>query len=491
MKILKFNNVIPISACAFALLVCFLSCKAKKPGNGEIPGPPDTKPPVETGKSEVDFWLTNADRSVLFQKQTGSLVFSTATNSSPVINVDTSQVYQGIDGFGYTLTGGSAMLINAMPAAKQDELLKELFLTDGLNIGVSYLRISIGASDLSSAPFTYNDLPAGQTDVNLERFSLNIEKADFLPVLKKIVALNPSIKVMGSPWSPPTWMKTNNSFVGGSLKPEYYATYAQYFVKYIKAMKAEGITIDAITIQNEPLHPGNNPSLLMLANEQADFIKNHLGPAFRSQGITTKIIIYDHNADKPDYPISILDDAAANQYVDGSAFHLYGGNISALSQVRNAYPDKNIYFTEQWVGAPSNFSGDLQWHIEQLIIGATRNWSRNVLEWNLAADPNNDPHTQGGCTACLGAITINGSNISRNVAYYIIAHASKFVRPGSVRIASDMPSGLPNVAFKTPDGKKVLIVLNKNAGTQTFNIRFNNKNVSCTLNSGSVGTFVW
>lgn len=490
MRILKFENAMVRITCLMMLMLCFLSCKSKSPGPGDKPGSPDP-PSDETGKSDVEFWLTNADRSVMFQKQNQNLSFSTATNSFPVISVDSSQTYQGIDGFGYTLTGGTAMLINAMPAGKQEEILKELFLTDGKNIGVSYLRISIGASDLSSAPFTYNDLPTGQTDINLRNFSLNIEKTDFLPVLKKIVALNPSIKIMGSPWSPPTWMKTNNSFVGGSLKPEYYAAYAQYFVKYIQAMKLEGITIDAITIQNEPLHPGNNPSLLMFANEQADFIKNHLGPAFRTAGITTKIIIYDHNADRPDYPISILNDPAAKQYVAGSAFHLYGGDISALSQVRNLHPDKNIYFTEQWVGAPSNFAGDLQWHLEQLIIGATRNWSRTVLEWNLAADPNNDPHTQGGCTACLGAITIDGSNVTRNVAYYIIAHASKFVRPGSVRIASDLIAGLPNVAFKTPEGKKVLIVVNKKAGTQTFNIRFNNKNVSCTLNAGSVGTFVW
>lgn len=490
MKIPQFKNAVFKSAGLLVLVTCLLSCKTKNTGADTL-GPPDPKPPVETGKSTVDFWLTNADKTVLFQKQSQNLDFSAAANSYPVINVDTNQTYQGIDGFGYTLTGGSAMLINAMPDAKQDELLKELFLADGTNIGVSYLRVSIGASDLSSAPFTYNDLPPGQTDVNLEHFSMNIEKTDFLPVLKKIVALNPNIKIMGSPWSPPTWMKTNNSFVGGSLKPEYYAVYARYFVKYIQAMKAEGITIDAITIQNEPLHPGNNPSLLMFANEQADFIKNHLGPAFRAANIATKIIIYDHNADRPDYPISILNDAAAKQYVDGSAFHLYGGDISALTQVRNLHPDKNIYFTEQWVGAPGNFAGDLQWHIETLIVGATRNWSRNVLEWNLAGDPNNDPHTQGGCTACLGAITIGGTSISRNVAYYIIAHASKFVRPGSVRIGSDMTAGLPNVAFKTPSGKKVLIVLNKNTGTQTFNIRFNNKNVSCTLNSGSVGTFVW
>lgn len=186
-------------------------------------------------------------------------------------------------------------------------------------------------------------------------------------------------------------MKDNNSSIGGSLKKEYYPVYANYFVKYINAMKNEGITIDAITVQNEPLHPGNNPSLLMLAEDQKEFIKDHLGPVFEKNGISIKIILYDHNADRPDYPISILDDPEAAKYIDGSAFHLYGGEIDALSQVHDAHPDKNIYFTEQWVGAPGDFSKEMAWHTENLIIGATRNWSRNVLEWNLAADENQEP----------------------------------------------------------------------------------------------------
>lgn len=439
---------------------------------------------------EVAFWLTKPDKSVLFKKQHVSLVFKDAANAFPTITVDDTQSFQGIDGFGYTLTGGSATLINSLSPAKQDALLKELFLWDSTFIGVSYLRVSIGASDLSATTFSYNDLPAGQTDPMLLQFSISKEQTDLIPVLKKIVALNPNIKILGSPWSAPTWMKTNNDFKGGSLKPEFYGVYAKYFVKYIQAMKAEGITIDAITPQNEPLHGGNNPSMVMQAAEQAAFIRDHLGPAFRAANITTKIITYDHNADRPDYPADILKDAGARQFVDGSAFHLYGGSITALTQLHNAYPDKHIYFTEQWVGGPGNFAGDLQWHISTLIIGATRNWSRNVLEWNLAADANYKPHTEGGCTTCLGALTI-GTDVSRNVAYYIIAHASKFVRPGSVRIASDISGNLENVAFKTPDGKKVLIVLNNGNAPQSFNIRFNGKIVTTELVNGAVGTYVW
>lgn len=470
----------------FSLLFGFASCKGGSNDTTTIIVPP----PTGELTTDVTFWLTKADKSVLLSKQQVSLLFKDTVNVYPTIKVEDGTAYQSIDGFGYCLTGGSATLISKLPSATQDALLKELFATDSGCIGVSYLRISIGASDLSAAPFTYDDMPTGQTDVNLAQFSISREQTDLIPVLKKIIAIAPNIKILGSPWSAPVWMKDNGSFVGGSLKPEYYTTYASYFVKYIQAMKAEGITIDAITPQNEPLHGGNNPSMVMQATEQAAFIKSALGPAFKSAGITTKIIAYDHNADRPDYPATVLQDADAKQYVDGSAFHLYGGDISALTQVHNAFPDKNVYFTEQWVGAPGDFASNLQWHITNLIIGATRNWSRNVLEWNLASDPNYNPHTDGGCSTCMGALTIN-ADVTRNVSYYIIAHASKFVRPGSTRIATNVTSQLDNVAFKTPDGKRVLIVINNASAPQSFNIQFNGKVVTSTLTNGAVGTYIW
>lgn len=454
------------------------------------PTPPPPPPPPPTS-SEVSYYLTKGDRTALFAKQPIALNFKTENNSFPTIEVDTTQQYQTMDGFGFALTGGSATLINSLPEDRKTALLNELFLHDSTFIGISYLRISIGASDLSAAPFTYDEVAAGQTDPTLANFSIDIEKRDLIPVLKRIIALNPDIKIMGSPWTAPTWMKDNKGYVGGKLLPEYYDAYAKYFVKYIQAMKSEGIVIDAITIQNEPLHDGNNPSMKMLETEQRDFIKNNLGPAFRENNIHTKIIVYDHNADRPDYPITILNDPEAKQYIDGSAFHLYGGSISALTQVHNAHPDKHLYFTEQWTGGPGNFAGDLSWHLENLVIGAPRNWSRNVIEWNLAADQNYDPHTPGGCSTCMGALTINGATVTRNVSYYIIASASKFVRPGSVRIASNNQGSLLSVAFKNPQGKKVLIVLNKAAEQAKFNIKFNGKLVSPILEGGSVGTFVW
>lgn len=440
--------------------------------------------------SDISWWLTKPDKSALLAKQSAGLIFTPEANQYPAINVDTTQTFQGIDGFGFAMTGGSAYLINNLTSAKRDELLKELFLKEDNSIGISYLRVSIGASDLSASVFSYDDMPAGQTDVNLAKFNLGPDKVDLIPVLKSVLQLNPKIKILGSPWSAPAWMKSNKSPVGGSLLPEYYDVYAQYFVRYINEMRDEGITIDAITIQNEPENPYNTPSMAMTATEQRDFIKNSLGPAFQQAGLSTKIIVFDHNCDHPQYPITILSDTDASGFVDGSAFHLYAGDISALSTVRNAFPDKNIYFTEQWVGGPSNFGGDLKWHLQNVIIGATRNWSRNVIEWNLASDPLYGPHTNGGCSNCEGAITIS-SGYTRNVSYYIVAHASKFVPAGSVRIASNLLADLPNVAFKTPEGRKVLIVLNNSNSSKTFSIGFKGKHAAALLVSGAVATYVW
>lgn len=440
---------------------------------------------------KISAWLTDPAGGVLFQQQRDKLSFGEKKDQKTTISVNDKQTFQTIDGFGYCLTGGSAMLINQMKGDNKSNLLKELFATDGNNIGVSYLRISIGASDLDDHVFSYDDLPPGETDENLQKFNIKHERKDLFPVLKEILKISPKLKILASPWSPPTWMKTNDSSKGGNLQPQFYNAYAGYFVKYIEAMKAEGIRIDAITIQNEPLHPGNNPSMLILAPDQAKFIKNNLGPAFEKANIDTKIIIYDHNADRPDYPISILNDPAAKKYIDGSAFHLYAGPIEALTEVHKAHPDKNLYFTEQWVGAPGNLAEDLKWHVKTLIIGATLNWARTVLEWNLAADPNQNPHTPGGCDRCLGAITIDGDTVTRNPAYYIIAHASKFVRPGSVRIFSTAHTTLPNVAFKTPAGNTVLIVQNDSKEVQTFNILSKGKTVTERLNAQAVATYVW
>lgn len=459
---------------------CFGGCKPK----------PEDETPPPTPTLPVQVWTTSGDAVNRLYGKTIDFADGKDDRFS-VIQVDTGQQFQAVEGFGYTLTGGSAMLLHQMDASARAALLQEFFGKSGSSIGVSYLRVSIGASDLDAEVFSYNDLPAGQTDPDLLQFSLSNDTLHLIPVLKEILAINPKIKIMGSPWSPPVWMKTNGSSIGGNLKPQYYTTYAQYFVKYIQAMQAQGIALDAITPQNEPQHGGNNPSLVMSFVQQADFIKNHLGPAFQAAGIGTKIIVWDHNCDNPAYPLAILDDPAAKPFVAGSAFHLYAGDVSALSAVHDKHPDKDLYFTEQWTGSTSSFDGDLKWHLKNVIIGTMRNWSRVALEWNLANDPNFGPHTPGGCSQCRGAVTIDGSKATKNVSFYIVAQISKFVPPGSVRIGSNLLGQLPNVAFRTPEGKTVLVVLNESAELQSFNIQAAGKWIVASLQGGTVGSFVW
>ncbi|MGC1872655.1 MAG: glycoside hydrolase family 30 beta sandwich domain-containing protein [Acidobacteriaceae bacterium] len=437
-------------------------------------------------------WLTAPDRSSLVTKRPNGLQFSHPKKDVPTIAVDDAKKFQTIDGFGFALTGGSAQLLMHMSAPARASLLKQLFSNDGDGIGVSYLRVSIGSSDMNANVYSYDDLPAGETDPTLAKFSLAHDEVDVIPALKEILAINPKIKILGSPWSAPTWMKTNDDSKGGTLKPEYYKTYAKYFVKYVEGMAAAGITIDAVTVQNEPLNPKNTPSMVMFAKQEDNFIKDALGPAFKKAHIRTKILIYDHNPDVTSYALSILKDPDASKYVDGSAWHLYGGEISALTEVHDAFPNKNIYFTEQSISDGRHHTNiDVSEPVSDVVIGATRNWSKNVLLWNLAANPENGPHTKGGCPSCTGAITLDGDKATLNAAYYVIAQVSKFVPPGSVRVDSNDVEQLANVAFRTPDGKMVLIVSNTGNFPTTFNVSYHGKAMTATLPDGDVATYVW
>jgi glucosylceramidase len=435
-------------------------------------------------------FVTTADASKKFEQEE-TLFRDFNPNQTLVIDVDPSISYQKMDGFGYTLTGGSAQLLWKMSPDKRAKILTELFSRNENSIGVSYLRVSLGSSDLDEKVFSYNDIPTGSKDFELEHFTLKEDRNDLIPVLKEILKINPDIPIMASPWSAPLWMKTNNSSIGGSLKSDCFDVYSDYFVKYINEMASEGIRIDAITVQNEPLHPGNNPSMLMPWEDQLRFIRDYIGPKFEKEEIDTKIILYDHNADHIEYPINIMNDPLTKQYVDGSAFHLYGGGPSEIGKVHEAHPDRNLYFTEQWIGAPGNFAMDVKWHIQNVFIGGSRNWCKVILEWNLAADPNQDPHSEGGCNSCLGALTIDGDIVERNTSYYIVAHASKHVLPGSYRIESTLVDGLPNVAFLTPDNNIVVLVVNDKEYDLSFNIKQSNSSFSTKLPAGAVATYVW
>lgn len=430
----------------------------------------------------VNSWVTNANQSALLQQQT-AVTF--APGSGPTISVNTGTTYQTIDGYGFCLTEGSAEAINALNATQQTNLLNEFFNTS-TGMGVSVLRISIGASDLSSSSYSYND---GGVDVNQNNFNLSGPDLTYIvPLVKRILQINPNIKILATPWSAPRWMKTNNAWIGGSLNTGYYASYATYFVKYIQAMQAQGINIWAITPQNEPENPYNEPSMTMNATEETTFINNNLGPAFQSAGFATKIIAFDHNCDNTAYPTQVLN---GSNYVDGAAFHLYAGNISALSTVHNN-TGKNVYFTEQFTSTAGGFSGDFPWHMQNVMIGSMNNWAKTALEWNVATDASYGPKTPGGCTTCLGAVTINNSSTyTRNVSYYVIAQLSKFVKTGAVRIASSSSNGsLQNVAFKNPDGSIALIVFNS-GGSQTFTVGSGSDIFSYTLAASSAVSFVW
>lgn len=467
----------------FILFVLFAGCSKQSTDNGST---------IKSSIDSVSSFVTSADGTNLLYQQNIPLSNGNLNNNYNTITVNAGTSFQTIDGFGYTLTGASASLLNQMSSTTKSAVLNKLFGTNTNNsIGISYLRVSLGASDLSTEVFSYDDMPNDRVDTLLDNFSLSQDTLHLVPILKEIIAIRPDIKILASPWSAPTWMKNNHSSVGGSLLARYYQVYANYFAKYIVAMKAKGITIDAITIQNEPAYGGNNPSMLMTAQEQGDFIKNFLGPTFLAQNIRTKIIIWDHNCDNPTYPISILNDSQAAAFIDGTAFHLYSGDIGALSQVKNSFPNKKIYFTEQWTGSNGSFSGDFIWHMKNVILGSLRNWSSVALEWNLASDPFYNMHTPGGCSQCKGALTISNDNYEKNVSYYIVAQVAKFVPPGSVRILSSEIADLDNVAFLTSTGKMVIIILNANNVEKTCTVKSGNNFFTTTIPAQAAKTYVW
>lgn len=432
-------------------------------------------------------YVTSADRTRLLDAQP----MRSADGQGEVIRVDRTRRFQTMDGFGFALTGGSAELLMKMSPEARSALLRELFGPDG--IGVSYVRLSIGASDMNSRVFSYDDLPDGQTDPKLRHFSLAEDLTNVVPVMQEVEKIRPGIAVLGSPWSAPVWMKTNGKVKAGSLRPEFYRAYAQYLVKYLKAMQARGVAVTAITIQNEPLNPKNTPSMVMQPEEQAAFLRDALGPALEKARLKTKVVLYDHNLDQPDYPLTVMADEQAARFADGAGFHLYAGSVDKMTEVHEKFPEKNVYFTEQMVVDRPGASGlAIARPVARILIGATRNWSRNVLLWNLAADPQFGPHTNdGGCPICEGAVTLDGDKVTRNLAYYALAQVAKFVPPGSVRIDSTELEGVPTVAFTTPQRKTVVVLANTSAQERAVVLQDGVSSFAVTVPAGGASTAVW
>ena len=460
-------------------------------------GKSTAKPHAGARSSTVQAWVTTADKSKLLTRVPNvSLVSGEPTGVATTIDVDTAITYQEMVGFGAAITDASAWLIQTTLSPTQREALLQDLFGRANGIGLSFTRLTIGASDFSRTHYTFDDVQAGETDSALAHFSIDANRADVLPVVKRALAINRTLRVMASPWSAPAWMKTTGSLIKGALRVDAYPAFADYLRRYVQAYQAEGVPIFAITLQNEPhFEPENYPGMRLTAAQRAAVIGQHVGPLFDRYGIATRILDWDHNWDEPDSPLTVLEDSSARRYVAGVAWHCYNGDVAAQTPVHDAYPDKEVYFTEcsggQW--AP-NWADNLAWFTRTLIIGSTRGWAKGVLLWNLALDESHGPHL-GGCGDCRGVVTIDSRTgaVTRNEEYYALAHASRFVRPGAKRIASTTGvDSLETVAFRNADdGSTVLIVVNSGKLGRTFAVRSAGQAFRFTLPPGAVTTLRW
>jgi glucosylceramidase len=442
----------------------------------------------------VQVWLTTSDGSNQLTQQ-ANLTFGSNTGNPSTINVNEYQELQQMAGFGAAVTDSSAWLIyDNMSASQRSTLMQNLFSpTQG--IGLSFVRIPMGASDFSlNGPYSYDDLPAGQTDPNLNNFSINHDLAYIIPVLQQAHSLNSNLKFMANPWSPPAWMKTNGSMLGvsngntGTLISSDYGPLAQYFVKFIQAYQAQGIPIYAITPQNEPLFaPTTYPGMSWAASDEDNFIKNNLSPTLASAGLSPKILGYDHNWDNTSYASTLLGDPTTRSDIAGTAWHCYAGSASAMTSIHDSTPAADAYETEC-----STETSEAPITTIDLLMQSVQNYARTVELWNIALDPNKGPHT-GGCADCNGVVTITEStgNVTYSNDYYQLGQFSKFVVPGAYHITSNSLGSLADVAFKNADGSKVVVAHNDGSGSSTFQVLWGNQGFNYTLPAGATVTFKW
>jgi glucosylceramidase len=466
----------------------------------------------------VHVWLTTPDGKYKMSDM-GTVAFDSAAPTALTAVIDPSRSFQRMDGFGGAITDSSAVVLYRLPPNVRDATMRSLF-DPRAGDGLSYLRQPIGASDfIAKAAYTYDDMPAGHTDYAQRHFSVAHDESEILPLLRQAKRLNPALQIIASPWSPPAWMKTNDSLIGGRLidSPRIYHSYALYLTKFIEAYRAEGVTVNTITVQNEPQNraPAGYPGTDMPSWQEEPVIEA-LGPMLRAAGLHTKILAYDHNwsehpndiastppdekSDINDYPQEILSSPAA-RWVSGTAFHCYYGDPSAMSTLHNAFPAKDIYFTEcsgsQSSDPANTFSDTLKWHARNLIIGSPRNWAKTVINWNVALDPSGGPHV-GGCDNCTPIVTVGPDDtVTRNAEYYTLGHLSRFVKPGAVRIASTSfgttgwNGEIMDEAFRDPDGTTVLVAHNENDNPQTFAVLEGGQSFTDTLPGGALATFTW
>lgn len=468
--------------------------------------PPPHAPEEPEVIGDVSIFVTTADLSNDLAKQ--AVDFSTSSNMSPTtITLDPTQRYQAMDGFGAAITGSTSYNLMQMSTQDRTKFLKETF-SESEGYGHSYIRVAIGCSDFSLSEYSLCDNPG------IENFALQSEERDYvIPILKEILAINPSIKIIGSPWTPPRWMKVNNltdrqphnAWTSGHLNPAYYLDYGLYFVKWIQALEAEGIPIYAVTPQNEPLNRGNSASLFMGWQEQQAFIKEGLGPRLRDADLETKIYVFDHNynydnmADQNDYPVNIYQDEVAASFVAGAAYHNYGGNRQELLDIRQQRPDKELIFTETSIGTWNdgrNLATRLMDDMEEVALGTVNNWCKAVIVWNLMLDSERGPNRDGGCQTCYGAVDINKNDyqtIRRNSHYYLISHLSAVVKPGATRIGTSgyTAAGITYAAFENPDGSYAAVLLNKTDEKKRIVLADGTHHFSYEVPAKSVVSYRW
>ena len=446
----------------------------------------------EARNRAVQVWLTTPDQAHLLTRRR-DVRFD--RDAAPVtVTVDDSHEFQRMEGFGASFTESSAVLVHdRLPPGARDDLMRRLFDTD-TGIGLSLVRQPMGASDFALDNYTYDDVPGG--DPTLASFSVARDDSAVVPLLVQARQLNPALRVIGTPWSPPGWMKSSRSMIGGTLDPAAYDPYARYFLRFVQEYVARGIPVSAVTVQNEPHYsPATYPGMLLPAAQEAEFVGLHLGPTFAAAGIDTSILAFDGNWDGTAHALDVLADPVARRFLSGTAFHCYAGDPARQDDVHDAHPDKAIYVTECSGGAWStDFGANLKWGVHTLIIEAVRHWANGVLTWNMALDQDAGP-TNGGCQDCRGVVAIDTvtSRITYNVEYFVLGHASKFVLPGAVRVAStcDRRDHVENVAFRNPDGSQVLIVLNPAGEPHTFSVSCSDGAFSYGLPAGAVATFRW
>jgi glucosylceramidase len=453
---------------------------------------PMERPAATPAAPMVEAWLTLPDQSQLLAQQP-SLALEVGDGGPAAIKVDPAQRYQEMVGYGAAITDASAYLIQKrMTAAQRKALLAELFGPTG--IGLSFTRVTIGASDFSRTHYSYDDRPKGETDPELAHFSIAPARTEVLPTVRAARAINPKLALMVSPWSPPGWMKTTDSLVTGTLREDAYRPFAAYLRRTVQDFAAEVGAVDYLSIQNEPdFEPDSYPGMRLSAAQRARAIAL-LGPELARVGLATRILDWDHNWDLPEQPLGVLADPEAARHVAGIAWHCYKGDIAAQSQVRDRYPEKDVFFTEcsggEWSKAwPDSWA----WTVRTLVIGAPRHWARGVLLWNLALDEKFGPHL-GGCDNCRGVVAIDNATgaVTRNPEYYALGHASKFVAPGARRIASDSKAdGVETVAFRNPDGTRVLLAFNAGAQPAEMTVQSEGRHFGYTLAPSAAVTFRW